>query len=77
MNLFRRCVTLLLLTLSYAITANAWAEPKTVTVGGYSFPPYVVDNNGDYSGLVPELIDSLNRLQEDYEFVFVDRKSVV
>ncbi|QYJ76802.1 ABC transporter substrate-binding protein [Shewanella sp. FJAT-52076] len=71
MTLFRRCVTLLLLTLSCAITASAWATPKTVTVGGYSFPPYVVEKQGDYSGLVPELIDTLNRLQGDYEFVFV------
>lgn len=71
MNFFRRCVTLLLLTVSSALTANAVAESKTVTIGGYSFPPYVIENQGDYSGLVPELIDSLNRLQGDYEFVFV------
>ncbi|WP_372870406.1 substrate-binding periplasmic protein [Shewanella sp.] len=42
-----------------------------VTVGGYSFPPYVVVNSSGYTGVVPEMVEALNELESQYNFSFV------
>lgn len=49
--------------MSSSISSYAATEIKVV---GYHFPPFV----DDYGGLTPKLIDGLNDLQSDYNFVF-------
>lgn len=53
-----------------AVIAPAIAG-QTVYVGGYAFPPYVsISESGDATGLTPDLIQKLNKLQDRYEFRF-------
>lgn len=56
---------------SAAESMNTPTTPVTVVVGGYSFPPYVIDSPQGHSGVVPELIDELNRLGSGFQFSFV------
>jgi ABC-type amino acid transport substrate-binding protein len=43
-----------------------------VNVGGYVFPPFVEeDDKGNVSGMTLDLIDVLNKLQNEYHFKFV------
>jgi ABC-type amino acid transport substrate-binding protein len=44
---------------------------KIVKVGGYSFPPYVQEDEGDFSGLTLDMIQMINAFQNKYHFVFV------
>ena len=60
------------LALLSGLTQTALAEPVSVRVGGYLFPPYVdVAANGDAQGLAPDLLAALNRSQSDFHFRFV------
>ena len=54
------------LSLAMLVQAGAWAA-LPVKVGGYPFPPFV----DGQSGLSLELIDAMNRVQDDYRFEFV------
>lgn len=54
-----------------ALSPSAFAA-DLVRVGGYDFPPFVeTDSSGAVKGLTLDLIDSLNKLQSQYEFRFV------
>lgn len=45
---------------------------ERVSVGGYIFPPFVEkDEKGNISGMTIDLIDSLNKIQDEYHFNFV------
>ena len=45
---------------------------EKVNVGGYVFPPFVEkDDKGNISGMTLDLIDSLNKVQNEYHFTFV------
>ncbi|WP_284378428.1 substrate-binding periplasmic protein [Litoribrevibacter albus] len=65
------------LVFSLVLSLISWcvcAEPVTVKVGGYSFPPFVNipdDPNQNVNGLTIDLIEALNQLQNTYQFVFV------
>ena len=64
--------TLLLLAAAW-LAAPAWAaDAIDVKVGAAHFPPYTVrPEQGADTGLLPQLVDALNRLQQDYHFVLV------
>lgn len=58
-----------------ALTAF-WVLPaqaaQLVRVGAAHFPPYTIrPENGADTGLLPQLVEALNRLQSDYQFVLV------
>ncbi|MEB0047179.1 MULTISPECIES: ABC transporter substrate-binding protein [unclassified Pseudomonas] len=58
-----------------ALTA-LWGLPsqaaQLVRVGAAHFPPYTVrPESGADTGLLPQLVDALNQLQNDYQFVLV------
>lgn len=58
--------------ISLLLSCAAWAEPRSVLVGGYEFPPYVINKNGNvYEGLTLDLIKLLNEKQTKYSFRFV------
>jgi ABC-type amino acid transport substrate-binding protein len=60
---------LLGLMLSAVCVAQAAEE---VRVGAYHFPPYVIKPESEHpSGLLPELLQALNQLQNDYRFTLV------
>lgn len=49
-------------------SVNAFSK-QTINVGVYSFPPFVeINNEGQITGLTKELVGSLNRIQNEYEF---------
>ncbi len=55
--------------LLHAVAADA---AQQVRVGGYHFPPYLFKPEAPQPrGLVPELLQALNRLQDEYRFVLV------
>jgi len=55
--------------LLHAFAADA---AQQVRVGGYHFPPYLFKPEAPQPrGLVPELLQALNRLQDEYRFVLV------
>ncbi|MDM3888923.1 ABC transporter substrate-binding protein [Pseudomonas sp. BCRC 81390] len=64
--------TLLLLALSWLV-APAWAvDAIEVKVGAAHFPPYTVrPEKGADTGLLPQLVDALNRAQQQYRFILV------
>lgn len=71
-NCQRLFVSWLALIWLLAGTVLAQEQPRTlVTVGGYSFPPYVVVGSDGFSGVVPEMVEALNQLNSDYVFSFV------
>ncbi|XGC81096.1 substrate-binding periplasmic protein [Bdellovibrio bacteriovorus] len=55
----------------FFISLFSWAKPVSVKVGGYVFPPYVVDNNGKYNGLSLDLLQLLNQKQKKFHFSFI------
>ena len=60
------------LSAGIATGTSAAMARDVVTVGGYAFPPYVeLASDGGATGLTPEVIQELNRVQERYEFRFV------
>ncbi|WP_448110464.1 substrate-binding periplasmic protein [Pseudomonas lini] len=59
-----------------AALAVCWVLPsqaaQLVRVGAAHFPPYTVrPESGADTGLLPQLVEALNRLQSDYQFVLV------
>jgi ABC-type amino acid transport substrate-binding protein len=59
-----------------AALAALWVLPaqaaQLVRVGAAHFPPYTVrPENGADTGLLPQMVEALNRLQSDYKFVLV------
>lgn len=64
--------TLLLLAVSW-LAAPAWAvDAIAVKVGAAHFPPYTVrPEQGADTGLLPQLVDALNRAQQQYRFILV------
>jgi ABC-type amino acid transport substrate-binding protein len=59
-----------------AALAAFWVLPsqaaQLVRVGAAHFPPYTIrPENGADTGLLPQLVEALNRLQSDYQFVLV------
>ncbi|VVO65465.1 substrate-binding periplasmic protein [Pseudomonas sp. B21128] len=59
-----------------AALAASWVLPaqaaQLVRVGAAHFPPYTVrPENGADTGLLPQMVEALNRLQSDYRFVLV------
>ncbi len=63
-----RCV---LLALGAAVLTPSWAAQE-VRVGAAHFPPYIVrPERGADTGLLPQLLTALNKLQSDYHFVIV------
>lgn len=52
-------------------TLTTWAKPIPVRLGGYEFPPYVINRGGTYEGLTLDLIALLNQKQTKYVFSFV------
>ncbi|MBP5945225.1 MULTISPECIES: substrate-binding periplasmic protein [unclassified Pseudomonas] len=59
-----------------AALAALWVLPaqaaQLVRVGAAHFPPYTVrPENGADTGLLPQMVEALNRLQSDYQFVLV------
>lgn len=47
------------------------AEPRTVAVGGYAFPPFVeLTSAGDWRGISLSLLHELNQMQDEYHFEF-------
>ncbi|NIE76364.1 ABC transporter substrate-binding protein [Pantoea sp. Tr-811] len=64
--------TLLMLAMAW-LAVPAWAgQPLDVKIGAAHFPPYTVrPEQGADTGLLPQLVEALNRLQADYRFVLV------
>lgn len=53
------------------VTVRA-SDPGVVLVGGYIFPPYVIEESADhYNGATPELIGLLNQYQSQFRFEFI------
>ncbi|VVQ05112.1 hypothetical protein PS918_04562 [Pseudomonas fluorescens] len=62
--------------LSLAALALLWMMPsqaaQLVRIGAAHFPPYTVrPETGADTGLLPQLVEALNALQKDYQFVLV------
>lgn len=52
------------------LAAGQAAAQQVVTVGAAYFPPYVVKSEQSlHPGLLPQLLDALNQLQDDYLFI--------
>ncbi|WDY59589.1 substrate-binding periplasmic protein [Pseudomonas sp. PSKL.D1] len=64
--------TLLLLATAW-LAVPAWAaDAIDVKIGAAHFPPYTVrPEQGADTGLLPQLVDALNRVQHQYNFVLV------
>ncbi|MCF4994879.1 transporter substrate-binding domain-containing protein [Pseudomonas syringae] len=62
----------LLLALLTALSILPAQASQLVRVGAAHFPPYTIrPENGADTGLLPQLVEALNRLQSDYQFVLV------
>lgn len=67
-----RVARLALLGLSAAFFCAQAMAQQEVRIGAAHFPPYTVrPEKGDDTGLLPEMVEALNRLQSDYRFVIV------
>ncbi|UTL92856.1 substrate-binding periplasmic protein [Pseudomonas fluorescens] len=64
--------TLMMLAAAW-LAAPAWADAAVdVKIGAAHFPPYTVrPEQGADTGLLPQLVEALNRLQPEYHFVLV------
>lgn len=52
--------------------AGSLFAAETVRVGAAHFPPYVIKSDlNESSGLLPQLLDSLNQMQSDYHFTLM------
>lgn len=72
MRSYHLALTVWLLAAGALLGGFAVAEPRTVKVGGYPFPPFVEGTlQSEWSGLAPDLIALLNRSQSDYHFTFL------
>lgn len=70
MPAFMRCVVRVVAMSLAGLTAGQVAAEQVVTVGAAYFPPYVVKREQAlHPGLLPQLLDALNQLQDDYRFV--------
>ena len=54
------------------VLAGSLSAAEVVKVGGAHFPPYVVKSNlQESSGLLPQLLEALNREQSEYHFIML------
>jgi len=69
----RKASRMLLVALGALFVLPTWAaDPVEVKVGAAHFPPYTVrPEKGDDTGLLPQLVEALNKLQSDYRFSLV------
>ncbi|HGA2320549.1 TPA: substrate-binding periplasmic protein [Pseudomonas putida] len=69
----RKVMSTLLMLAATWLAVPAWAaEAIDVKIGAAHFPPYTVrPEQGADTGLLPQLVEALNRLQQDYHFVLV------
>ena len=59
----------MLLVFGMTLLTPVWAVQE-VRVGAAHFPPYTVrPESGVDTGLLPQLLDALNQLQNDFRFV--------
>ncbi|TDT41696.1 amino acid ABC transporter substrate-binding protein (PAAT family) [Halospina denitrificans] len=63
----------ILICLALVIPFSALAE--TVRVGGYRFPPFVILEKGEHTGLTVDVIAALNEIQDQHEFKFFHTSS--
>lgn len=64
--------TLILLAVVWLAAPARAADAIEVKVGAAHFPPYTVrPEQGADTGLLPQLVDALNRVQQQYRFVLV------
>jgi len=62
-------LTALLLSLAFISVCES---AETVVVGGYEFAPFVQrTSDGNYDGVTIDLIAALNKVQKDFNFIFV------
>ncbi len=61
----------LFMLVMFAVNIAHADERHIVKVGGYHFPPFVVDEHGVGTGLSLDLLDLMNTYQETYRFEFV------
>jgi len=68
-----KALSSLMLLAVFWLAAPAWAaDAVEVRIGAAHFPPYTVrPEQGADSGLLPQLVDALNRAQQRYHFVVV------
>lgn len=68
-----KALSTLMLLAVYWLAVPAWAaDAVEVKIGAAHFPPYTVrPEQGADTGLLPQLVDALNRLQQGYHFVLV------
>jgi len=68
-----KALSTLLMLAAVWLAVPAWAaEAIDVRIGAAHFPPYTVrPEQGADTGLLPQLVEALNRLQQDYRFVLV------
>lgn len=52
----------------FCILPNAFGEIKTVRVGAYEFPPFVIFEKQNIHGLTIDTIEILNKIQKQYKF---------
>lgn len=66
-------VPLLLTLAAMCLAPSAWAAAEIeVKVGAAHFPPYTVrPEQGADTGLLPQLLEALNNVQQRYRFVLV------
>jgi len=67
-----RTATALLLASLTVLGVSPSHATQTVRVGAAHFPPYTIrPESGVDTGLLPQLVEALNRLQSDYRFVLM------
>ncbi|MFJ4348069.1 substrate-binding periplasmic protein [Pseudomonas sp. NPDC089401] len=68
-----KALSTLLMLAAAGLAVPAWAGgPVEVKIGAAHFPPYTVrPEQGADTGLLPQLVEALNRQQADYRFVLV------
>ncbi|MFG1494270.1 hypothetical protein [Halobacteriovorax sp. ZH4_bin.1] len=65
MNIF----TKVLIAFSFSISIFA---AKDILVGAYHFPPFYMKKNGEKSGVLLEMIEELNKVQNKYHFKIIE-----
>lgn len=72
MSLLSRIVSRSLLFLLVVLSTFQASAGQLVRVGAAHFPPYTIrPEKGDDSGLLPQLVEALNAVQSDFNFVLV------
>lgn len=66
----RLCFRLLLVVLGVAVAPLLQAA-QNIKVGAYHFPPYAIKPERGGGGLLPQLLEQLNRQQSEYRFSLV------